>query len=559
MTSPLAVLLLVAQTTSFQAVPEPPRDVVTQKGTATAKGKIVAADTGRALRRVQVSLSSPDLTESRSMSTTAQGFFEFKELPAGRYTLTASRAGFLQVQYGQRRVGEPGRPLQIAHGQQLMDLNLALPRTGSIAGRIMDEVGDPLANVSVFPAHWRYFRGRRRLVRAPGGSSFNRTDETGQYRITGLEPGEYFVMATTRDTWTVDGNPKERIGFTTTYSGGTLNSTDAQAIKVLPGQEAMAPDFSMVPGRVASISGVATTSSGAPLAGESVDVSQEFMSPSGGSTFGMPGTKINPDGTFSIKSLPPGEYRLTVRKPGDKDRGLEGTTTVVVLNGEDLSGVSLVTGSGGMISGRVVADTGAQLPAPDQRMRITTRPVDAANTFTSFNADNGRVKDDWTFEVKDVIGRNWLAVGSLPTGWAIRTIDYFGKDLADTPVDVASAQHVEGVTIVLSKTLPTVTGMLFDENNRPAEGSILIFPDDVEKWEENSRLIRIARPDTTGAFEFRNVIPGDYLMVPLEYVRQGDWSDPEFLRNLKDQARRVPVGEAGVSGLNLTLRKTRQP
>lgn len=555
MASCLGVMLLVAQATSYQAAAPPPRDVITQKGTATVKGRVVAADTGRPLRRVQVSLSSPDLTESRSMSTTAQGLFEFKELPAGRYSLTASRAGFLQVQYGQRRVGEAGRPLQIADGQQATDVSLALPRTGSIAGRITDEVGEPLANVTVFPAHWRFFRGRRRLVRAPGGASFNRTDETGQYRITSLEPGEYFVIATTRDTWTVDENPKERIGFNTTYSGGTANPADAHAVKVVSGQETMAPDFSMVPGRVASISGTATASSGAPLAGESVEVSQEFMSPSGGSTFGMPGTKIGADGSFSIKSLAPGEYRLTVRRPGDRERSLEGATTIVTVSGEDVSGVSLVAGAGGTISGRVVSDTGAPLPAPDQRMRINTRPVDATTTFTAFNADNGRVKEDWSFDVKDVIGRNWLSATALPAGWVVRSIDHFDKDLADTPIDVASGQHIEGVTIVLSKTLPRIAGTLVDDRNRPADGSVLIFPEDADKWEENSRLIRTARPDATGTFEFRNVIPGDYLAVALEYVRQGDWSDPEFLRGLKDQAKRIRVEAAGVSGLPLALKR----
>ena len=547
--------LFVAQVTSFQAAPPSPRDTLTQKGTASIKGKVVAADSGRPLRRVQVSVSSPDLTESRSISTTAQGLFEFKELPAGRYTLSATRAGFLQMSYGQRRVGEPGRPLLIAERQQIADLTLALPRTGAIAGRILDEVGEPMANVTVFPAHWRYFRGQKRLVTAPGGASFNRTDETGQYRITNLEPGEYVVMATTRDTWTVDDNPKERIGFATTYTGGTANPADAQVVRVSAGLEAIAADISMVPGRVVSVSGTALSASGAPLAGESLEVSQEFMSPTGGSTFGLPSTKIGADGSFTLKGLAPGEYRLSVRSPGDKDRGMEGATMIVTVTGEDLTGVTLVTGAGGTISGRVVSDTGAALPAPDQRLRVNARVADTFRTFSSFNADNGRVKDDWTFEIKDVIGKNTLSLASLPTGWSLKAIDHFGKDLADSAIDVTPGQRLEGVTVVLSKTLPRLAGTLLDEGGQPADGSILIFPEDAQKWAENSRLIRTARPDESGGFEFRNVIPGDYLAVPLEYVRQGDWADPEFLRNLQEQAKRVRVADTGVSTVALTLKK----
>ena len=72
----------------------------------------------------------------------------------------------------------------------------------------------------------------RRLVPVASGGSFNRTDDTGGYRITGLEPGDYVVMATTRDAWTDETNPKERIGFLPTYSGGTPNPENAQRLKV---------------------------------------------------------------------------------------------------------------------------------------------------------------------------------------------------------------------------------------------------------------------------------------------------------------------------------------
>lgn len=560
MIAPLALALLLAgqvgQSTTFQGTAAPPRDVITNKGTASVKGKVVAADSGRAVRRVQVSIASPDLTESRSMSTTAQGLFEFKDLPAGRYTITATRAGFLRVQYGQRRPGEPGRPVQLADGQQLTDVNFAMPRTGSISGRITDEVGDPLSGVTIYPAQWRFFRGKRRLVRAAGGVTFNQTDDTGQYRITGLEPGDYFVIATTRETWTLDSDPKERIGFLTTFSGGTPNPTDAQKIKVTMGQDAAAPDFSMVPGRAALISGMATTASGQPLAGEVVNMSQEFASPNGSSSFGLAGAKINPDGSFIIKTVPPGEYKLSVRAPGDKEHPAEGATITVALTGDDLTGVSLVTGAGGALTGHVVTDTGAPIPAPDAaRMRVSSRPVDPTRTYTTFDNDNGRVKDDGVFELANVFGLNRLSVGPLPSGWAIKSIDYDGKDLADVPVDVAPGQRLDGVTLVISKTLPKLVGTLLDDGGRPIDGTVLIFPEDQQKWGEDSRLIRTARPDAVGAFEFRNVIPGNYLSVPLEYVRDGDWSDPEFLQNLRDQAKRVTVNDTGVSTLALTLKK----
>ena len=554
-------LLLLQTTTSFQMQPPdaPARDGKAIKGTASVKGKVVAADGGRPMRRVQISLSSPDLPESRSMSTTAQGIYEFKDLPAGRYTITATREGFIRLQYGQRRPGEPGRPLQLADGQRVDNADFSLPRTGSISGRITDELGDPLPGVSIYPAQWRYFRGKRRLVPVPGGTSFNRTDDTGQFRITGLEPGDYFVLATTRTTWTVDDKPTERIGFLPTYAGGTANPSEAMRIKVNMGQEAPTGDFAMVPGRVASISGTATYSSGLPMNGESVNMTQEFAGPGASSQFGMAGAKVNADGSFTIKNVPPGEYRLSIRGPGGKDHPPEGVTTTVSVMGEDLTGVMLVGGSGGSIAGRIVSDTGGAVPMPESsRMRVNARPVDPTSTYTSFDNDNGRVKDDGAFEVTNIYGQNRLTVSPVPSGWAVRAIEHGGKDYADVPIDLRGGTRLDNVTIILSKTLPRVQGTLSDEHAKPTEGSVLLFPEETSKWGEDARLVRSTRPDLAGSFEFRNVIPGSYLIVPLEYVRDGEWADPEFLENLRDKAQRVRVDDKGAAPIQLTLKRPAQ-
>lgn len=530
----------------------PPRDVSAQvKGTASIKGKVVGADGGRPIRRVQISVTSRELTESRSVSTNSQGVFEVGALPAGRYTLSASRGGYLRLQYGQRHPGESGRPIQLADGQKVTNADIALPRASTIVGRITDEIGDPLAGASIFPVQWKFFRGQRRLVPVSGGGAFNRTDDTGGYRITGLEPGEYFVMATTRESWTDEQNPKEKIGFLPTYSGSTANPASAQRVKVGLGQEVLVPDFAMVPGRVGTLSGTVMSASGTPLAGESVSMMQEFAGPGMMSSFGAPGTKIGPDGSFTIRNVSPGEYKLTVAVPASGSRPAEGATTTVIFSGDDLGGVSLITTAGGTVSGRVVSDTGEALPL-EHKMRVNPRAVDPTRTYSRYDAENGRVGEDLTFEVKGVIGANRFSISPTPAGWAVRSIQHEGRDLIDSPIDL-EGRSIEGVTVVLSKTLPHLRGALTDSTGLPAEGTVLLFPADPDRWAEESRLIRPARPDSTGAFEFADVIPGEYLAIALEYVRTGDWADPAFLEALREKATRVQV-EEGVTPAPITLR-----
>lgn len=62
------------------------------------RGIIVAADNGTPIRRAQVRIISPEARETRVSTTDSQGRFEIKELPAGRYTMTVSKAGFVTLQ-----------------------------------------------------------------------------------------------------------------------------------------------------------------------------------------------------------------------------------------------------------------------------------------------------------------------------------------------------------------------------------------------------------------------------------------------------------------------------
>src|SRR3989442_1472071 len=181
-----------------------------------------------------------------------------------------------------------------------------------ITGRITDEVGEAISDVQVWALRSMYFEGRRKLVPMVGGML--RTDDAGQYRILGLVPGTYYLMATMRETWTVsDGGVEQVMGYAPTYFPGTTSVTEARRVTVGVGQEATNNDFSLIPGRAAKISGTAVDSRGRPLAAQSVGVNQEFRGPNNTMMMGMPGATVAADGTFTIKNVAPGEYKLTVR------------------------------------------------------------------------------------------------------------------------------------------------------------------------------------------------------------------------------------------------------
>jgi hypothetical protein len=211
--------------------------------------------------------TAPELgsENQRTTSTNLDGRYEFKNLPAARYRVSVTRGGYLPLDHGQRRPGELGRPVQIAEGQTLDKIDFALPRMSTISGRVTDESGDAIEGVRIFATRSMFFEGRRRLV--PVGSGNLQTDEEGEYRIARLAPGTYYVMATTKETWTVTENGQDRlIGYVPTYFPGVTNSAEARRITLAVGQHIGAMDFALVPGRAAKVAGSAVDSRGKPFA-----------------------------------------------------------------------------------------------------------------------------------------------------------------------------------------------------------------------------------------------------------------------------------------------------
>src|SRR4051812_33074759 len=71
---------------SAPGAPVPRRDGGARAtSTAGIRGRVIAADTGRPLRRAQVRTTSLDTRETRLTSTDGEGRYELKELPGGRY------------------------------------------------------------------------------------------------------------------------------------------------------------------------------------------------------------------------------------------------------------------------------------------------------------------------------------------------------------------------------------------------------------------------------------------------------------------------------------------
>jgi hypothetical protein len=542
------IIALILAMLAARPTQSPPRDqrAAVPIGTAMIRGRIVDAQNGRPISLATLTAFAPELgSENRTISTNSEGRYELRNLPAGRYTLSVSRAGYLTLRYGQRRPLEQGSVLQLLDRQIADHVDFALPRMSVISGRITDEEGEAVAGASVSAMRVVSLDGGRRTSGGTGGSSS--TDEAGQFRIVGLVPGDYFVMAALRETWPGTEAGVERLfGYSSTYFPGTTNA-GARRITVGLGAEAANTDFSLLPGRSATVSGTLVDSQGRPVANGMVTLSQSVVNTEGR------GPAVE-EGRFTIREVMPGDYTLRALTRSENGTAPEIAVMPITIDGVDVE-VAVTTSSGWTAAGRVVTDSGTVGPVPRERIVISSRSIvpTGLSTVSGNPLGPGRVRPDASFFLDGIFGQARLVV-SVPEGWMVKAILRDGVDVAGRPIETSSGGTMSGVQILVSDRLTSVSGQLTGDNGAPlGGGTVLFFPADSERWFEGSWFVRAARPDQQGRYEIKGLPPGEYLAVALDYVQDRMWNDPEYLESLRGSAQRVTIGDGASQIVSLKL------
>ena len=591
----LLTALLLAQT--------PPRDVVgpPRPGTGVISGVVMVDDVeSKPLRRVTVTLSSGTIDLPRAAITDDTGRFAFTGLPPANYTLTAARPTFVTAYYGAKKLGRgPGVPIAVAPGQRISDIRLTMVRGAVVTGIVRLPSGRLVTEAIVMVRRVTMVNGQRQFE---SGRSVM-TDERGEYRMYGLAPGDYVVQVS--PPYISNGNdirrmtaaeitaaqslagaaaasvapppppaPGPSVNFAPVFYPGTSDSGAALVLPLVAGQERGGVDMTFQYVQTAQITGTVMGPDGRPpqltrftLMSANRTAIEQY---SGTGTVAM-----RPDGSFVGTGLSPGHYTLVARgspavtaapgAPPNAGRGAANPTLWGVaefdINGRDLSGLLVQLQPGMTVAGKVVFEPPvAGTAVPDMaRVRIGISAAvelgvasQNGNPLAASGSSTATAESDGRFTIGGIAPGmyifNILSVGNsgfappLAATWAIKSVIFKGRDVADLPIEIKPGEDVVDIVVTFSDQATEISGTVFDELNRPTPGfPIVVFSTNRAHWPAGQNRVRRVQPASDGKFKITGLAPGEYYVCAVTDA-EISLTDPVLLESLAAVSFKITLG-----------------
>ena len=328
----------------FGAVAQQPPTVQTapviqqsQSGpTGSVSGTVIAQDTQKPIRLAQVQLQSvASVTGAASgrafgglsgsaARTEADGTFIATNLAPGDYYVTASALGYIaERSLLQAAVNNGSDPAQLLAGlpvvhvdaDETSNVTVTLQRGGTLSGRVVWEDGSPAAGITVNAAS-----ATQQSVQLPaplsglqlgGFGQLTATDDRGDFRISSLPSGDYLLQAVIQSRpqfgGQFAGRGPQTVSSLHVYAPGVFRRSAAKSYSVRVGDERNDVRLTIDLHSLRTVSGHASNSN----ASQNVASGRVSVTDASDSSLVLQGN-IDPEGSFVIRYVPPGNYTLAI-------------------------------------------------------------------------------------------------------------------------------------------------------------------------------------------------------------------------------------------------------
>jgi len=471
-----------------------------QLGGAEIRGRVTRSDTGQPVTvGTGVTIRGPwprttTITQIRSL-TNEQGDYSFSGLGPGRYIIEADRVlqpngtaiGFFPFGSISRNSAVPvtvtDGAVVTADFQVTAFAGNAIPR--SIRGTLKDSSNNPIRNAFVFAAE----------PTGTGSVRFVGAFDDGSFTVDGLAPGRYVIGTQTEKTFAWLSYPSELTLNTSSLVDVTAG--DATGINLV------------LPGNAGTITGTITRGdTGQPVLGASIAV--RTFTDSGVTV----GAASRVDGTYLVRGVTPGAYKVRVSAPGFVTKFFKGGAPGGVLTSEDGSFVAVTSGTETQNINVVLDPTGGALTGTVRR-EDTLQPVVATVAVIHDAATGNRV-----MTVSTDANGTWLTEGLGPGTYKVGILDvqaarhatrWYGAEttlLSADPVTVASIGTTGGIDVLVSANRGSISGQVSRSDATPLANAVVTFLDSA-----TGGLVRRALVGSTGAYTAEGLTPGSDLYV----------------------------------------------
>ena len=535
-----------SQAGSTQQRNAPPAQPTQPEDLCAIEGQAVNALTGEPLKKAQITMNNLGgrTNTTPGAVTDAGGRFVIESIDPGRYNISAERNGFVRFQYGAHGPGRPGAPLTLSPGQHMRDLVFRLTPQGVIAGKIVDEDGEPVENAQIRAMRYGFVRGKRQMT-APGFAS---TDDLGEYRVFGLEPGKYYLSATyhPRNNMTVTQEQRSAAdtseGYAPTYYPGTNDPTAATMIQISAGAVLGGVDVTLRKTRTVRIRGHVIYPTGEALP---QFVTVQLMPKEGGfwnST--SRGTVRRRDGAFELKDVVPGSYVLMAQWSGESM--FRRTRQPIEVGSADLDNVSVVLSPALSLKGQVRVDGTAEVNLASIHVSLFPQgPM-------PIGGGNAQAADDGTFTIENVNPDSYsVRVMGLPPAFYVKSVRMGDFDATESGLDLTRS-GAGVLDILVNPNGGEIDGTVEDPHGLLASGAIVVLVPDAKR-RDHPELFQRTASDTSGHFSLKGISPGEYKLFAWEDVENGAYQDPEFLQPFENRGESVTIREGSREDRQLKL------
>jgi len=515
----------------------------TAPGSGVISGSVVDAETSKAVSGAVVILtpnaSFPDAGELRRTQTDSGGRFTFTGLSVGTYRLFVRANGFSTRENGIPETISLGTPISLATDQKLAGLVFSVVPVGTISGDVQTHDGLPAERVPIKVSRSLYTpTGRIQLA-----VKSTATDKRGHFRLSGLNPGRYYLSAGTEKP--LSGRAVEApaaLDYAPQYYPGVDTLEQANPVDVTSGGE-LNLNLKISRQRSVSVRGtIIDTQTGKPP--DSVQW-QLIDHPENGNnhSYTPPASYDARTGEFELSNVWLGVYVLEARTNGTDSTSPVARTRIVVQD-SGLENLRLYPIQPFDVAGRVRIDASSEQPALSGSVEVL--PIDPQSAGRM--PPPARVAADGTFKIAGLIpGEYQLRLQDQPaTRSYIRNITYDANDILNFPWHFSGAGNGT-LEIVRRAGSARLSGIATNARSEPAAARVVLLPE----ARFRSDLYKSAAADRSGRFAFTDIAPGEYRLFAFEVLESGAEFDSDFMKTHELQGRGVHIAESMVNVMDI--------